>query len=92
MQPNLGSRFTSFHLDAAEEEKGRMVSAYFFAVLQNKIAAYAHAVIEHEIDAANMHQSVMEHEKLKAQVAVLEELMRELTPPVEQPADDSAQS
>lgn len=91
MQPDLGSRFASFTLDSVEEEKAKTPGPYFFALLQNKISAYAHAVIEHTY-TGDITQSLIVHERLKAQVEVLEELMRELTPPVEQPADDSAQS
>lgn len=85
MRP-VTSRFNTFHLDSHEEEMARTVSPYFYAMLQNKIASYALAVVEYSFDGVApeaLHAAVIEHEKLKAQVIVLEELMRELTPPTE---------
>lgn len=82
------NRFQSYDLDSNEEELAKNVNPYTFAYLQNKIAAYANAVLEFEyIQESPMQQQVIEHEKLKAQVVVLEELMRELNVPMESTSD-----
>lgn len=84
MQP-LPNRFQRFQLNSVEEEMARQVSPYFFALLQNKIADYADAVIEVSYKGEEDHQLVAtNHERLKAQVEVLEELMRELDVPSEE--------
>lgn len=93
MTPNLGNRFQSFRLEDEERVLAKAVSPYFYAYLQNKISDYAHAVVEYTRDDGDTPEiAVLEHEKLKAQVLVLEELMRELTPPVEQTEPPSVQS
>lgn len=85
MKPNTGSRFQSFELDEKEDEIARAVTPYFLAYLQNKIASYADAVVNFRYDpGTDLSTAVIEHEKLKAQVEILEELMRELTVPAEQ--------
>jgi hypothetical protein len=83
MRP-LPNRFQEYHLDKNEEELAQSVSPYFYAFLQNKAAAYASAVVEYQYDMSKeLVPQVIEHEKLKAQVIVLEELMREVNPPIE---------
>lgn len=78
------NRFQAFQLDPVEEEQGKAVNPYTYVLIQNKVSEYAHAVVEFQYDATlPIEPQVIEHEKLKAMVQVLEELMRELTPPVE---------
>jgi len=88
MQPILSGRFQKFDLNAVDMAAARNVNAYFWAFLQNKIADYASAAVEFQYDPAadqkEMFAAILEHERIKAQVAVLEELMGELAPPVEQ--------
>lgn len=89
MQLNTANRFQSFTLTIEEEEQARCVSPYFLAYLQNKIASYAHAVIEHSYDqdkgqVDSTQQNLLAHERLKAQVIVLEELFMELQTPEQQ--------
>jgi hypothetical protein len=86
MHPNLSNRFLSFHLSSAEQETAKSVNPYFLAYLQNKIAAYANAVVEesyedekNQIDSKEL--TLIRHERLKAQVLVLEELFMELKSP-----------
>ena len=87
MRNLLSSRFQEFELNEQEMELATAVSPYTFAFIQNKVAAYANAVIEHQFESKGDPHAVIEHvikhERLKAQVEVLEELMRELTAPQE---------
>ena len=81
----LVNDFTEFQLEQHEHTAALAVSAYTYTYLQNKIAAYAKAVLEYRYDPEkDMRTAVIEHEILKGQVSVLQELMRELTPPLEQ--------
>ena len=92
MHPDLSNRFLKFNLDEVESKVATSVSPYFFAHLQNKIASYADAVVEFTYTGKSqleLQTAVIEHERLKAYVEVLEELMRELTPPKEQSSDQS---
>jgi len=85
MRP-ITNRFTTIHMDSHEEEIAKAVSPYFYAFLQNKIASYAEAILEVSYEGLTgdkLQEVVLNHEKLKAQVIVLEELMTELTPPTE---------
>jgi len=93
MTPNLSNRFLSFHLSESEKEMARAVNPYFLAYLQNKIAIYANAVVEesyddekNQIDSKEL--TLIRHERLKAQVLVLEELFMELKTPEHQEQDD----
>lgn len=94
MHPTV-SRFQKFELNAVDMNAARGVNAYFWAYLQNKIADYALATVEFEYDPAadntKLFSAILEHEKLKAKVAVLEELMGELMPPVEATTEQSDQ-
>lgn len=82
MRINTGSPFQSFIFDDDETEKALAVNAYFYAFLQNKIAAYAEQVLDFEHDPMNPAKSITEHECLKACVRVLQELLGEVTAPV----------
>jgi len=93
MTPNLSNRFLSFHLSTGEVEAAKSVNPYFLAYLQNKIAQYANAVVEtsyqdekNQIDSKEL--TLIQHERLKAQVLVLEELFMELKSPEVSEQDD----
>jgi len=92
MRP-VASRFQQFEMTETDIKNAKSVNPYFWVYLQNKIADYAMAVVETEFDptktAQDMFAAVLAHEKLKAQVEVLEELMRELSPPTEVEKSDS---
>lgn len=90
MKP-VASRFQKVQLDSHELDQALQPSPYFWGYLQNKIAIYAEAVLDVQYSADNI-TAIIEHEKLKAQVEVLEELMRELTPPAEHVADSDSRS
>lgn len=83
MQPQH-NRFQAYRLDPAELEQGKAINPYTYVLIQNKVSEYAHAVVEFQYNTTlPIEPQVIEHEKLKAMVQVLEELMQELTPPVE---------
>lgn len=78
----IPNEFTEVELTAVEQHNAKSVSGYFWMYLQNKIAAYAKAVLEYTYNPEDdIHSAVLEHEKLKAQVVVLQELMGELNDP-----------
>lgn len=87
MRPNLGSRFQSFVMEEADEDKAKAVNAHTYAFIQNKIASYSDQVVEYSYDPTSESQfaAIIKHEQLKACVSVLEELLGELTTPVEAP-------
>ena len=90
MKLSTASRFCEFELSQEEDVAGRTVNPYTLAYLQNKIAAYANACVQFEYDLEKpLQPQIIEHERLKAQVSVLEELLREFQTP-EQPAEQSA--
>lgn len=82
------NRFQSYDLDSKEEEVARSVNPYTYAFLQNKIAAYALAALEFEYNQELPFQpQAVQHERLKAQVQVLEELMTDFNPPLDTESD-----
>lgn len=84
MQPILSSRFQQFKLEEGEEVKARIITPYTFAFIQNKIAVYANAAIEFSYAAdKDLQAQVIQHEKIKAQIEVLEEVLHELQVPQE---------
>lgn len=86
---HLPNSFTEVDFEQHEYTAALAVSAYTYMYLQNKIAAYAKAVLEFSYDpTTDPRVAVIEHEVLKGKVIVLQELMRELTPPIEQDAKE----
>ena len=91
MRIDPANKFQQFVMDEHELKTALAVNPYTYAYLHNKIAEKAHMVIEHQFEEdSNATHHIIEHEKLKAQLNALEDLMSELTPPVSQPAEDSA--
>lgn len=88
MKP-ITSRFQKFELSEAEDVFARTVSPYFWGYLQNKIADYADAALEVRYEDDKI-AAILEHERRKAQVEILEELMRELIPPQEYIGDNNS--
>lgn len=83
--PDFGNRFLKFNLIGGEAEAARCITPYNMMYIQNKIADYAMACVEYEYDPtqANQFASILEHEKNKARVIVLEELLNEFQVPTE---------
>lgn len=95
MKYDSGSRFAKFILDPGELQAATHANPYFLAYLQNKIADYASAAVEHQREPGQTAEEAnLEHEKLKAQVQVLEELFREVNIPAtaDSQPEQSAQS
>ena len=65
-----------------EEQLATQVSPLFMAYLQNKIEAYATAVVNsnlpYDADPAKQVKAILEHERLKNFVSAYEELFAEL--------------
>lgn len=75
------NKFTSFKFEGNEESYAKCISPLLFAYIQNKIAAYASAVVEFEFTGENVNAEIIQLERLKAQVTVLEELLSECVVP-----------
>lgn len=82
MQPDTSNKFQAYTLNEQEQELALQVSPYFLAYLQNKIAAYAGAVVDAELpydpDPKNQIKAILAHEKFKNYVQAYEELLAEL--------------
>jgi hypothetical protein len=84
-QPDLGNRFIKFQLDGGEAEAARCITPYNMMFIQNKIADYASSCVEYQYDpnSTNQFAAILEHEKNKARVQILEELLTEFQVPTE---------
>lgn len=78
------SKFYRIQLTPEEEKLATNVSPLTMAYLQNKIEAYASAVVTsslaYDADPAKQVKAILEFERLKNFVAAYEELFYELTP------------
>lgn len=76
------SKFFSIRMSAEEEQLAMSVSPLFLAYLQNKIEAYASALVEAKLPySPNPNEQVaaiLAHERLRNIVEAYEELMSEL--------------
>ena len=76
------SKFFRIQLSAEDEKLATNVSPLFLAYLQNKIEAYANAVVTsslpYDADPAKQVKAILEFERLKNFVAAYEELFTEL--------------
>ena len=96
MHLDTGNRFQSFVLSEEETRMACTVSPYTLAYLQNKITHYAGEVLNRkwhdDKDSPNADKmALLDLERLRAQVEVLEELFQEFqTPEVDSPSTDVA--
>lgn len=76
------SKFFRMQLTAEDEKMALQVSPYFLAYLQNKIEAYASALVDSDLpyspNPAEQVKAILAHERLRNFVAAYEELMSEL--------------
>ena len=79
---DTSSKFFSIRMSAEEEKLAMSVSPLFLAYLQNKIEAYASALVEAKLPySPNPNEQVaaiLAHERLRNIVEAYEELMSEL--------------
>jgi len=79
-----GSKFYRVQLSPESEKLATNVSPLFLAYLQNKIEAYANAVVTsslpYDANPALQVKAILEFERLKNYVAAYEELLFELSP------------
>lgn len=80
--PDTASAFMSFSLASEDIEQATNVSPLFLAYLQNKISAYAEAVVNSKLpysaDPTQQVTAILAHEKLKNYVQAYQELLSEL--------------
>lgn len=80
--PDTASPFMRFKLSAIDEKMATQVSPLFLAYLQNKIEAYASAVVEKQLpynsNPTEQVTAILAHERLKNFVEAYQELMSEL--------------
>lgn len=82
MKQDAVSKFYRVSLTPEEEARARDVSPYFLAYLQNKIEAYASAVVDAKLpynpDPSRQVEAILAHEKLRNYAQAYEELLSEL--------------
>lgn len=93
MQVDTAGKFTQIVMSTVEQQQAVAVTPYFMAYLQNKIAAYAGALVDSKLpydpDPSKQVTAILEHERLRNFVAAYEELFAELAH--SQPEDKSSQ-
>lgn len=83
MKP-AANTFQEVIFENSEETYARQINPYTYCYIQNKVAAYAKSVLEFEYDkGSNLQDQLIQHERMKAQVLVLQELLSEFTVPSE---------
>lgn len=94
MRKDAGSKFFRVHLTEGDIQQALGVSPLFLAYLQNKIEAYASALIDSPIsydpDPAKQVASIVAFERARAFVQAYEELLSELLD-AQEPNMDSPQ-
>lgn len=84
-----GSKFFRIALSEEDEKLATNVSPLFLAYLQNKIEAYASAVVTSSLpydpDPGKQVKAIVEHERLKNFVNAYEELFAELNQSTQDP-------
>ena len=82
IQPDTSSIFLKLRMSPEDEKMALGVSPLFLAYLQNKIEAYATAVVSAELpyheDPKLQVKAIVEYERLKNFVAAYQELMAEI--------------
>ena len=80
--PDTASPFIRFNLSPEEEQLALQVSPLFLAFLQNKIEAYANALVEKDLpysaNPAEQVTAILAYEKLRNFIEAYQELLSEL--------------
>jgi hypothetical protein len=80
--PDTASKFMRFNMSREDEELALQVSPLFLAYLQNKIEAYATALVEKQLpytpNPTEQVAAILEHERLRNFCQAYEELMHEI--------------
>jgi len=80
--PDTSSKFMRFNLSPEDEALATQVSPMFLAYLQNKIEAYASALVEKQLsyspNPGDQVAAILTHERYRNFVEAYEELMSEL--------------
>lgn len=82
IHPDTASQFMRFNLTTEDEKLATKVSPLFLAYLQNKIEAYASALVEKQLpyspNPAEQVTAILAHERLRNFVEAYTELLHEL--------------
>lgn len=82
-QIDTASKFSRFVLSAEDEAAALNLNPYFLMYLQNKVAAYAEAVVEVKVsyhpDPKQQMEAILEMERLRNFCSAYEELLSEIT-------------
>lgn len=82
IHPDTASQFMRFNLSPEDEKLATKVSPLFLAYLQNKIEAYASALVEKQLpyspNPADQVTAIIAHERLRNFVEAYTELLHEL--------------
>ena len=82
LTPDPSSKFLRIRMSEDDERMATQVSPLFLAYLQNKIEAYASAIVEAELpfdpDPNQQVKAILAHERLKNYVQAYQELLFEL--------------
>jgi hypothetical protein len=88
VNPDTASTFMRFNLSAEDEKLATQVSPLFLAYLQNKIEAYATALVEkplpYNANPAEQVTAIIAHERLRNFVEAYQELLNELLQSVQE--------
>lgn len=80
--PDTASKFMRFNLSSDDERLACKVSPLFLAYLQNKVEAYATAVVEKQLpyspNPTEQVTAILAHERLRNFCEAYEELLNEL--------------
>ena len=80
--PDTASLFMKFNMTVEDEKLATGVSPLFLAYLQNKIEAYASALVESRLpydpNPTNQVAAILAHERLRNFVEAYQELLNEL--------------
>lgn len=89
LSPDPSSKFYRIQLTAEDEAISTQVSPLFMAFLQNKIEAYANALVTtrlpYDADPTRQVKAIIEYERLRNFVEAYEELFAELNNPTVNP-------
>lgn len=88
VNPDTASTFMRFNLSSEDEKLATQVSPLFLAYLQNKIEAYASALVEKQLPyhmhPAQQVTAIIAHERLRNFVEAYQELLNELLQSVQE--------
>lgn len=96
LRPDSASKFMRFTLSEEDEKLATSVSPLFLAFLQNKIEAYASALVEKQLpyspNPTDQVAAILAHERLRNFCEAYEELMNEILQASSTPSSTQSQT